>query len=208
MFNSISGIITAKLPQLIYLENNNIEWSIHIPDSSIDMLPVVGEKTKIYTWLYHKEDSMRLFGFATDKDRLLFLDLMKVNGIGPKAVLKIMSSVSTTELISILDSEDISKLEKLPGIGKKTAQKMILALRGKLSVDNSESTVTNILSAKNNGPWNEVITALVSMGYDKSLCETAIVNITNELEKDESFAKENRSKKEDIVFKRAIIELA
>jgi Holliday junction DNA helicase RuvA len=207
MFNSISGIVTAKLPQLLYLENNGIEWSITVPDFTLDELPSVGDKARVYTWLYHKEDSMRLFGFASQNDRLLFLDLMKVNGLGPKAAIKIMSSVQTDQLIAILDSEDISKLEKLPGIGKKTAQKMILALRGKLSAD--KNSVTNkTSSSKKEGLWDDVITALVSMGYEKYLCEEVLEKLLVGLENDETFSTKNSAAKEDILFRRAIVELA
>ncbi|HZK20343.1 MAG TPA: Holliday junction branch migration protein RuvA [Treponemataceae bacterium] len=211
MFNSVFGIITAKLPQKLYLENNGVEWNINVPDIILDNLPLVGEKTKVYTWLYHREDSMRIFGFANGKDRVFFLDLMKVNGIGPNAALKIMSTIPTDQLISILDEEDISKLEKLPGVGKKTAQKMILTLRGKLSVDNSDSSSSknNIigLSAKVE-PWSDVIAALVSMGYEKNICQDVVKKLVPILEKKESFITKNKAAKEDILFRHAIVELA
>ena len=204
MFNSLFGTITAKFPQTVYLETNGIEWDISVPDSSVDALPHVGEQGRVYTWLLHREDSMKLFGFASAEDRALFLDLLKVDGVGPKGALKILSSVSATELAGVLDGGDVGRLEKVPGVGKKTAQKMILALKGKLTL--SENTGST--RGKQKTPYSDLVLSLANMGYDKSLAEQKVAAIAEQLTKDSSFAGKTDKEKEEIIFRRAIVEMA
>jgi Holliday junction DNA helicase RuvA len=220
MFNSITGIITGKFPQNLFLTCNGIEWSFIVPDSSLDVFSPLGQEGKVYTWLYHREDTMKLFGFPSAKDRLLFIDLLKVDGVGPKGAIKIMSSISTNQLVEVLDSEDIARLEKIPGIGKKTAQKMMLTLKGKLSLDSADN-IKNITS--NNtvlSPWVDVVQALVNMGYDKrsseEVIEKLLVEYTSPITetmtpetktKVTEFSNKNRAGQEEILFRQAIIKL-
>ena len=204
MFNSIKGIITGKFPKQIFLENNGIEWDICIPDTNLQMLPPVGTEAKIYTWLQHTDISMNLYGFSSDSERNLFLNLLKVDGVGPKGAVKIMSSVSSCELTTILENGDLGLLEKIPGVGKKTAGKMLLALKGKLTVSESVTTIR----VPTNSPYADVISSLVSMGYDKKLVEQKIAELSEVLISDSSFAEKNQKDKEDILFRRAIVELA
>ena len=142
MINSIFGTITAKLPQVLYLETSSgIEWALSVSESTLNSLSTVGSQARVYTWMYHKEDAMKLFGFASVEERSVFIDLLKVDGVGPKGALKILSSMPYTVLADALEEEDLTKLEKIPGIGKKTAQKMLLTLKGKLTLysDNEKS---------------------------------------------------------------------
>ena len=134
MFNSLTGIITEKSFQKLCLDTHGIEWELSVPDSASSAFPAVGEKAKVYTWLQHTETTMSLYGFADTEGRSLFFELLKVDGVGPKAALKIMGNVSPSELASILDKEDLASLQKVPGVGKKTAAKMLLQLKGKLAL--------------------------------------------------------------------------
>lgn len=202
MFNSIFGTITAKFNKHVYLLNQGIEWDIIVPETAIDKLPFVGNECKIYTFLNHTENSMDLYGFSSEEERRLFFDLLKVDGIGAKGAIKIMSSVSSLDLINALEKEDLSALEKIQGIGKKTASKMILALRGKLSV------VEKIVSTSKNSIYSVVIKSLVEMGYDKNICEETINNLLKKYNTDESFILKNQIEKEDFLFKSCIMELS
>ncbi len=212
MFNSLTGIITSKLPQKVLLDTHGIEWDIQCPDTSIDSLPVVGETAKIYTWMQHTDQAMTLYGFASDKDRSLFFDLLKVDGVGPKSAVKIMSSIARQQLISSLDSGDLASLEKIPGLGKKTAQKMLLALKGKLSLDEEVQIV--VKRNGNTSEYSDVITALSNMGYDRRDVETVINKLVEKFTAKKSedgeiaFKDMLPSQKEDILFKNAIVELA
>lgn len=205
MFNSLNGTVTGKFPQKIFLDTNGIEWEIIVPDTALDKFPSVGEKTRAYVWLQHTDSAMTLFGFATKEDRDLFFDLNKVDGIGPKSAVKIMSSISRDQLVSALDSGDLAVLSKIPGLGKKTAQKMLLALKGHLTLDENSQTVR---SSASSGEFSDVMEALVGMGYDRKMVESAVAKIVGELSSDGSLDNLTQKEKEDTIFRRAILEFA
>ena len=172
MINSLKGRITGKEAGRFYLENNGVEWEIESSFTSISSLPAEGEELRIYTYLYHREDAMRLFGFITEKERFLFLDLMKVNGIGPKQALRILSGTTVESFSRILESEDVDNLKRIPGLGLKTAQKIILTLKGKLTFrGESESSEQS----------SDLVLALEDMGFDRKNAATVIKNLEAEL---------------------------
>ena len=204
MFNSLTGIITGKFPQKLFIDTHGIEWDVTVPDSALDKLPPVGQEGKVYVWMQHTDVLMTLFGFATLQDRELFFDLLKVDGIGPKGAIKILGNVTSKDLNAILESGDIDSLQKIPGVGKKTAGKMLLQLKGKLKLTEDDVVV----SRKENVPFAAVVTALVSMGYDRKNAEAAVARVNEGLKKDEAFASKSSSDREDAVFRLAIMELA
>ena len=204
MFNSISGIITGKFPKQLFIENNGIEWDICVPDSNLDMFGTVGSEARVFTWLQHTDVSMALYGFASAEERTLFFDLLKVDGIGAKGAVKIMSSVSSGRLTEVLENGDLEMLEKIPGVGKKTAGKMLLALKGKLSL----SSAVRVVDLGKNAEFSDVIDSLSSMGYDKKLVEQKVLQLVEVLKGDKDFASKSQKEKEDILFRRAIVELA
>ena len=155
--------------------------------------------------MQHTENLMSLFGFATENERALFFDLLKVDGIGPKGAVKIMSNISVAALAEILDSGDVDALKKVPGVGPKTAGKIILSLKGKLSFASNENMSGAVI--KNNA-YADVIDALVSMGYDRAKAEDAVSKISSEFQSDEKFSLLSQNAKEDSVFKKSILELA
>lgn len=203
MFNSLTGTITGKFPKQLLIETNGIEWSICVPDSCLDEFSPVGAEGKVYTYLNHYENGMDLYGFATSEERNLFFDLLKVDGIGPKAAIKIMSSVNAHELFSVLESGEVSVLEKIPGIGKKTAAKMMLALKGKLTIPETETIVV-----KKENAFAVVVSSLCEMGYDRIQAEKTVAKIAADFSKDSGFAEKTQAEKEDSVFKEAIMEMA
>lgn len=204
MFNSISGIITGKFPKQLFIENNGIEWDICVPDSNLDMFGTVGSEARVFTWLSHTDVSMALYGFASAEERSLFFDLLKVDGIGAKGAVKIMSSVSSGRLTEVLENGDVEMLEKIPGVGKKTAGKMLLALKGKLSL----SSTVRVVDLGKNAEFSDVIDSLSSMGYDKKLVEQKVLQLVEVLKGDKDFASKSQKEKEDILFRRVIVELA
>ncbi len=199
MFNSLTGTVTGKFPQTLYLDTGGIEWDITVPDSSLDVFSPVGSRTRVFVWMYHREDAMKLFGFASAEDRSVFVDLMKVDGVGPKAAVKILSGITAREFAAILENEDMARLEKMPGVGKKTAQKMLLTLKGKLAL----SPADGLSPAAKTSRWQDVIAALVNMGYDKKAAEEAVERIAAETD-----ASLPDQEKETAVFRRAIVELS
>ncbi|MDC7225972.1 MAG: Holliday junction branch migration protein RuvA [Spirochaetales bacterium] len=195
MFNSIYGTITHKDDSKIFLELNGIEWQIFMPFNSITKLPPAGENARIYTHLQHSQDNMQLFGFSNQRERTLFLDLLKVGGIGPKQSIKILSGIEIDNFIKQLDDNDVDALTRLPGLGKKTAQKIILTLRGKLSFDEAADT---------SAPDSDIVKALVDMGFDRKSSEAAVKRAAEE----EATAAASESEREQTIFRRAIILLS
>ena len=193
MFNSLSGIVSGKTSDAAFLSINGIEWEIVMPATDIDLLPL-GREYRIFTWLYHKEDQMKLFGFSDTVRRNTFLELIKVDGIGPRGALKIMGGISQEELEKALEKGDLARLEGVPGLGKKTAQKMLLALKGKL-------VTAEITTAE---PANiDLIKALTEMGYDKREVTEALSHCEADIP-----ANIDPAEREKILFKNAIIYLA
>lgn len=205
MFNSITGIITGKFPKQIFIDNNGIEWDICMPDSNLEMIGNVGSEARVFTWLQHTDMAMCLYGFASSDERSIFLDLLKVDGVGPKGALKIMSSVSSSRLMEVLENEDLEMLEKIPGVGKKTAGKMMLTLKGKLKISESAGSVVRVPAAS---PYADLITSLVSMGYEKRVVEQKVAQLVENLNGEKGFAEKSQKEREDTIFRRAIMELA
>lgn len=205
MFNSLTGVVTGKFPQKLFIETNGIEWDVTVPDTSLEKIPSVGIKGRVFVWMQHTENLMSLFGFATENERALFFDLLKVDGIGPKGAVKIMSNISVAALAEILDSGDVDALKKVPGVGPKTAGKIILSLKGKLSFVSNEKISSAV---RKNNAYADVIDALVNMGYDRAKAEDAVSKISSELQSDEKFSLLSQNAKEDSVFKKSILELA
>ncbi|MBN2617069.1 MAG: Holliday junction branch migration protein RuvA [Spirochaetales bacterium] len=177
MYNSLTGKITEKSISRLCLMIGGIEWDIQASLYTLDQCHL-GEEKKIYTYLQHKEDGMTLFGFATKDERILFLDLIKVNGVGAKAAQKILSGIKPSDFIRCLDEEDINRLEKVPGLGKKTAQKIILALKGKLKLEDDE-----IKESSSDSVDKEILDSLVAMGFDKKKAKIALTEVTSTSEK-------------------------
>ena len=169
------------------------------------MLGVVGSEAKVYTYLQHTDMIMCLYGFASADERSLFLDLLKVDGVGPKGALKIMSSVSSGRLMEVLENGDMEMLEKIPGVGKKTAGKMMLTLKGKLKISENSGGVVRVAAA---APYADVVTSLASMGYDKRTVEQKVAQLVEELSKEAGFTEKSQKEREDLLFRRAIVSLA
>lgn len=167
MFNSLTGTLTAKYSDAVHLETAGIEWDLAMSSLDSAALPPVGTGVRVFVWMYHREDQMRLYGFPSAERRSTFLELQKVEGIGPKAALKIMGGIGQEELVRALEAGDLARLEAVPGLGKKTAQKMLLALKGRL-VQRDEGPVAE------SGAYPELVEALVQMGYDKKAAVKAV----------------------------------
>jgi Holliday junction DNA helicase RuvA len=164
MFNSISGEVTYKDDERLFLSSGAVEWEIHISRSSSDDLPEQGQKTKVYVYLYHRDDQLRLFGFSQALERDVFLDLFKVEGVGPRQALRILSGVEVGRFIDALEAEDVELLSAIPGVGRKTAQKIMLKLRGKLRVSAPAGVSVE----------EDIVNALVGMGFDRRSAKSAV----------------------------------
>ena len=195
MFNSIRGIVAGKGGEAAFILTGGVEWEIAMPATDIDRMPPAGGKCRVFTWLYHREDQMRLFGFADEVLRDTFLELLKVEGVGPKLALKIMGGIGQEELERALETGDLARLESVPGLGKKTAQKMLLALKGKLVHATAASAAAS--------PYSDLVEALAEMGYEKRAAADAVTRAEADLPGGLS-----QAEKEKILFKNAIVYLS
>jgi Holliday junction DNA helicase RuvA len=194
MFNSIRGLVTGKDAESVFILSGSIEWEISVPANDIQTFIPDGE-CRIFTWLYHREDQMKLFGFCSERRRNTFLELIKVEGIGPKGAIKIMSGISQDDLERALENGDLDRLEAVPGLGKKTAQKMLLSLKGKLVQMQAADAVTS--------PYNELVEALVGMGYDRRQAVQALAKAESSVT-----AGLPDIEKEKLLFKEAVLSLS
>lgn len=173
----------------VVVESGGIGWNIHVPLSVLDKLPRIGEEIKIYTSFQVREDAMTLYGFLSRQDLQMFQQLLGVNGIGPKAALGILSAMSLDELRIAIVSEDVKAISKAPGIGPKTAKRMILDLKDRIRMEDilpsgtvqEAEAVSSGVSA--GGAAKEAIEALAALGYSMSEAAKAVrqVEITDDM---------------------------
>ena len=199
MINSLRGTITEKNAHSVCLEIQGVEWQLETSAMTISSTPSVGSEGKLFTWLYHKEDLMALYGFSTKNERYLFLDLISVSGVGPKGALKILSAARADQIVQYLEDENLDGLSSLPGLGKKTAQKILLQLKGKLTWDEGSGS-----SSGAGVPGSEWVESLVAMGFDKRRVQTVVKNLI----KDEGIQGLSEERKEQEILRRAIVELS
>lgn len=173
MYAYIKGILAEITEDAIIVENQGIGYEIAVPGQVFDYLPSVGEEVKIYTYHYVREDAILLYGFLTKEDVRIFKMLIGVSGIGPKGALAILSVLSTDDLRFAILGDDAKAIAKAPGVGAKTAQRVIIELKDKLSLEDAfEQKLANQAQKVELNPTvgvkNEAILALTSLGYSQS----------------------------------------
>ena len=173
MYAYIKGILAEITEDAIIVENQGIGYEIAVPGQVFDYLPSVGEEVKIYTYHYVREDAILLYGFLTKEDVRIFKMLIGVSGIGPKGALAILSVLSTDDLRFAILGDDAKAIAKAPGVGAKTAQRVIIALKDKLSLEDAfeQKLANQAQKAELNpavGVKTEAILALTSLGYSQS----------------------------------------
>ena len=178
MIGRISGILLDKTPPLALIDCNGVGYECEVPMSTFYLLPQVGDKVTLLTHFVVREDAQLLFGFGTNQERLMFRQLLKVNGIGAKSALAILSGLSIDELIQAVSLQEAGLLTRVPGIGKKTAERLLLELKDKFTLDSA-------LSIKGSGITSisqDVLNALIALGYNERESLNAVksldVNLT------------------------------
>lgn len=173
MYSYIKGILTDMEENLIVVETAGIGYNIHTTGQTFHHLPSIGEQVKVYTYLLVREDAMLLYGFLTKDDLQVFKLLLGVNGIGPKGALAILSVMTTDDLRFAVLGDDAKAIAKAPGVGQKTAQRLILELKDKISLEDAfeqkfEHTQQAQATVDTRGAKNEAVQALTVLGYSSS----------------------------------------
>lgn len=184
MIDYITGKLVYKQGNIAILENNGIGYRINITIQTFEKLPDLGETIKLYTNYFLKDEQFLLYGFYDNLEREAFNLLSSINGIGAKTALMILSSVNVTELYKLITQQNVNSFKKMPGIGQKTAERIIFELKDKirnLSTDNILLESSDNL----NKTTNEAIQALIALGYNKASAEKAVSKALKELKENE-----------------------
>jgi len=179
----LRGKLAHKSPPFLMLDVNGIGYEVEAPMTTFYNLPAIGAEVVLHTHLVVREDAHILFGFSTEADRLMFRTLIKVNGVGPKLALTILSGQSAEEFHRCIHNNDTQALVRLPGVGKKTAERLVIEMRDRLPDlgDSVDSSVTNVDKVHPvNNPKQEAISALCSLGYKPLDAGKMVQNISVE----------------------------
>lgn len=189
MIGRIRGKLVEKLPPEVLIDVGGVGYEVQMPMTSLYQLPELGQEVIVYTHFVVREDAQLLFGFADRQERALFRELIKANGVGPKMALTIMSGMSASQFVQVVNNSDVASLVKLPGVGKKTAERLLVEMRDRLKsvfgdTDAMPSelptiaTPTAIPSA--NSAKDEALSALLALGYKAPQAEKMIKTVYDE----------------------------
>lgn len=175
MISSVEGILAGRTAAGVIVETGGFGLEIFAPAPALAGLGSIGEKVKLSTYLHVREDALTLFGFATEYDRGVFIALLGVSGVGPKAALTMMSTGGASDLAGMIKSEDVHSLVKIPGIGKKTAERIVLELKDKIEVSGEAAGPAR--PSDRPETMEEAAAALMSIGLTRSNVDKALERV-------------------------------
>ena len=178
MIDSITVIIQRKEPTNLCIDMNGLVFNISICLRDYEQLPGLNQEITILTYLNVREDLMELYGFLEYERRRLFIQLIGVSGIGPRTAINLLSNISVASFKDNIIAEDVKSLSLIPGIGPKTAKRIILDIREKITKD--KATIDNLDTSNINFTYDDIYTALSSLGYRKNQIDKAIKQLTKE----------------------------
>ncbi len=159
MIGRLSGNLLEKNPPQVLVDCNGVGYEVHVPMSTFYNLPALNERITLLTHMVVREDAQLLYGFSSNDERSAFRELLKVSGIGPRTALAVLSGLSVSDLAQAITLQEVGPLTRVPGIGKKTAERLLLELKGKLGADLG-GLVPNV-----NDHSSDVLQALTALGY-------------------------------------------
>ena len=183
MIGRLTGTLLEKEPPMLLIDVNGVGYEVEAPMSTFYQLPAAGEKVTLHTHLIVREDAQYLCGFASQSERHLFRSLIKVNSVGAKLALGILSGISANEFVRCVQQKDTTSLTRLPGVGKKTAERLIIEMRDRLKeLDSTFTEVAGDIETLNNDTpekdaARDAISALVSLGYKPQEASRLLQNI-------------------------------
>ncbi len=181
MIGKLRGIILEKQPPQLLLDVNGVGYEIDAPMSTFYHLPDIGQEVTLHTHFVVREDAHHLFGFFAKEERALFRTLLKVNGIGPRLALTILSSIDPNDFVRCVINNDTDTLVSVPGIGKKTAERLIIEMRDKVSTFSSATLPHATASQKENNARNQItqdaVSALIALGYKPQEASRAVSKV-------------------------------
>jgi Holliday junction DNA helicase RuvA len=176
MIGRLTGILLEKNPPQILLDVQGVGYELDVPMSTFYNLPGLNEKVVLHTQLIVREDAHLLYGFLSNDERLAFRQLLKISGVGPKLALSVLSGLSLSDLASAVANKEAGRLTKIPGVGKKTAERLLLELQGKFSVAVAGSTKGATATHT-----SDVFNALQGLGYNEKEADWAVKQLPAEI---------------------------
>ena len=168
MIGRLTGILLEKNPPQILLDVQGVAYELDVPMSTFYNLPVLHEKVVLHTQLIVREDAHLLYGFLSNEERIAFRQLLKISGVGPKLALSVLSGLSLNDLAVAVANKEVGRLTKIPGVGKKTAERLLLELQGKFVM-----TGTNVVHGAVSSANNDIVNALQALGYNNKEADWA-----------------------------------
>ncbi len=169
MIGRLSGTLLEKNPPQILLDVQGVGYEVDVPMSTFYSLPALHEKVVLHTHFVVREDAQLLYGFATNEERIAFRQLLKISGVGPKLALSVLSGLSIGDLAVAVANKDATRLTKIPGVGKKTAERLLLELQGKFAVTGAGAAP----GAQATSSGNDIVNALLALGYNEKEADWA-----------------------------------
>ncbi len=161
MIGSLRGIVQARKPDNVIIDVNGVGYQVHVPLNILANLPEEGKEVFLHIYTHVREDVLQLFGFTSENEKKIFMVLLGISGVGPKMALNILSGLSYEDFLTALDTEDVAMLCRIPGLGKKTAHRLILELREKLP---KTGGIKDRI-------FEDTLSALVNLGYKKNIAQ-------------------------------------
>ncbi len=177
MIGRLNGILLEKTPPLVLIDCHGVGYECEVPMSTFYNLPAVGEKVVMLTHFVVREDAQLLYGFGSSQERATFRQLLKVNGIGAKSALSILSGLSIDELVHAVALQETAMLTRVPGVGKKTAERLLLELKDKFTIEG----VAAMSSNQPKSATSDVLNALLALGYNEREAMSAVKLLDKEI---------------------------
>jgi Holliday junction DNA helicase RuvA len=177
MIGRLSGILLEKNPPQILLDVQGVGYELDVPMSTFYNLPALHEKVILHTHFVVREDAQLLYGFASNEERLAFRQLLKISGVGPKLALSVLSGLSLNDLAAAVANKEVGRLTKIPGVGKKTAERLLLELQGKFTVTGTQAMQGSTITSSG----NDIANALLSLGYNEKEADWAAKQLPKEV---------------------------
>lgn len=169
MIGRLSGILLEKNPPQILLDVQGVGYELNVPMSTYYNLPALHEKVMLHTQLIVREDAHLLYGFLSNEERVAFRQLLKISGVGPKLALSVLSGMSLSDLAVAVTNKEAGRLTKIPGVGKKTAERLLLELQGKFVVAGVSAAQGAMVMSSS----NDIVNALLALGYNEKEADWA-----------------------------------
>ena len=171
MIGKLSGTLSEKNPPQVLVDCQGVGYEVDVPMSTFYNLPAIGERVSLLTHFVVREDAQILFGFGSVEERAAFRQLIKISGVGPRTALSVLSGMGVADLAQAITQQESGRLVKVPGIGKKTAERLLLELKGKLGADIGQPAGTSHDHA------NDILQALIALGYSDKEAALALKSL-------------------------------